>query len=123
MRREKLAQIVEVLYMYNSGTSSWPRGFHKGSPWGGGSTKARGVGQEDEGGVGGSRTRVVFVQATRHVEEKKSFSPTMGIPSSFLMGVSAIRVRLRRQFRMRNDMVGCDMAITSLDLELCGMLN
>jgi hypothetical protein len=41
--------------------------------------------------------------------EKKSFSPTMGIPSIFLMGVSAIRVRLRRQFRMRNDMVGCDM--------------
>ena len=81
------------------------------------------MGQEDEGGVGGSRTRVVFVQATRHVEEKKSFSPTMGIPSSFLMGVSAIRVRLRRQFRMRNDMVGCDMTITSLDLELCGILN
>ena len=48
MRREKLAQIVEVLYMYNSGTSrlyfelaAWvPQripvgwGIHKG-PWGG----------------------------------------------------------------------------------------
>ena len=39
--------------------------------------------------------------------EKKSFSPTMGIPSAFLMGVSAIRVRRRRQFRMRTDLVEC----------------
>ncbi len=116
MRREKLAQIVEVLYMYNSGTSSWPRGFHKGSPWGGGSTKARGVGQEDEGGVGGSRTRVVFVQATRHVEEKKSFSPTMGIPSGFFMGVSAICVRRQRQFRVGTDLVQCDMVTVQYKL-------
>jgi hypothetical protein len=28
----------------------------------------RGVGKEDEGGVGGRRTSVVFVQATRRVE-------------------------------------------------------
>ena len=31
--------------------------------------------------------------------EKKSFSLTMGIPSSFLMGVSAIGVRQRRHVK------------------------
>ena len=41
--------------------------------------------------------------------EKKSFSLTMGIPSSFLMGVSAIGVRQRRQFRVGNDLVQCDV--------------
>ena len=41
--------------------------------------------------------------------EKKSFSLTMGIPSAFLMGVSAICVRQRRQFRVRNDLVQCDV--------------
>ena len=48
--------------------------------------------------------------------EKKSFSPTMGIPSGFLMGVSAICVRRRRhvatscgQFRVRTDLVQCDI--------------
>ena len=64
----------------------------------------RGVGQGDEGGVGGSRTSVV------------SFSPTMGIPSGFLMGVSVICVRRRRhdamscvQVRVRTDQVQCDI--------------
>jgi hypothetical protein len=33
----------------------------------------RGVGQEDEGGVGGSRTSVAFVQATRLVEREEEF--------------------------------------------------
>ena len=33
----------------------------------------------------------------------------MGIPSAFLMGVSAICVRQRRQFRVRNDLVQCDV--------------
>jgi hypothetical protein len=74
------------------------------------------VGQEDEGGVGGSRTRVVFVQATRHVEEKKSFSPTMGIPSGFFMGVSAICVRRQRQFRVGTDLVQCDMVTVQYKL-------
>jgi hypothetical protein len=37
--------------------------------------------------------------------EKKSFLLTMVIPSAFLMGVSAICVRQRRQFRVRNDLV------------------
>ena len=41
--------------------------------------------------------------------EKKSFSLTMGIPSAFLMGVSAICVRRRRQFRVRNELVQCDV--------------
>ena len=41
--------------------------------------------------------------------EKKSFSLTMGIPSAFLMGVSAICVRQRRQFRVRNDLVQCEV--------------
>jgi hypothetical protein len=33
----------------------------------------RGVGQEEEGGVGGRRTSVVFVQATRRVEREEEF--------------------------------------------------
>jgi hypothetical protein len=33
----------------------------------------------------------------------------MGIPSGFLMGVSAICVRQRRKFRVRNDLVQCDV--------------
>ena len=41
--------------------------------------------------------------------EMKSFSLTMGIPSAFLMGVSAICVRQQRQFRVRNDLVQCDV--------------
>ena len=45
--------------------------------------------------------------------EKKSFSLkhllTMGIPSAFLMGVSVICVRRRRQFRVRTDLVQCDV--------------
>jgi len=32
-----------------------------------------GVGQEDEGGVGGSRTSVVLVQATKRVEREEEF--------------------------------------------------
>jgi hypothetical protein len=75
----------------------------------------RGVGQKDEGAVGRSRTSVVFVQATKRVEREEEFSPTMGIPSGFLMGVSAICVRRRRhvatscgQFRVRTDLVQCD---------------
>ena len=31
------------------------------------------TGQEDEGGVGGSHTSVVFVQATRHIEKEEEF--------------------------------------------------
>ena len=48
--------------------------------------------------------------------KKKSFSPTMGIPSGFLMGVSVICVRHRRhdatscgQIRVRTDQVQCDI--------------
>ena len=48
--------------------------------------------------------------------KKKSFSPTMGIPSGFLMGVSVICVRRRRhdatscvQVRVRTDQVQCDI--------------
>ena len=80
------------------------------------SSSSCGVGQEDEGGVGGSRTSVVLVQATKRVEREEEFSPTMGIPSCFLMGVSAICVRCRRhvatscgQFRVRTDLVQCDI--------------
>jgi hypothetical protein len=44
-----------------------------------GVTKDRcGVGQEDEGGVGGSRTSVVFVQATRRVEKEEEFFANYG---------------------------------------------
>ena len=67
------------------------------------------MGQEDEGGVGESRTSVVFVQATRRVEKKKSLQTT-GQASCFLMGVSAICVRCHVatsccQFRVRTDLV------------------
>ena len=41
--------------------------------------------------------------------EKKSFSLTIGILSALLMGVSAICVRRRRQFRVRTDLVQCDV--------------
>jgi hypothetical protein len=51
---------------------------------------SRGGGQEDEGGVGGRRTSVVFVQATRRVERDEEFLQTTGQASGFLMGVSAI---------------------------------
>ena len=37
-----------------------------------------GVGQEDEGGVGGSRTNVVFVKATRRVENEEKFFANYG---------------------------------------------
>ena len=37
-----------------------------------------GVGQYDEGGVGGSRTSVVFVQATRRVEKEEEFFANYG---------------------------------------------
>ena len=46
---------------------------------------------------------------TREVLEKKSFKLTIGIPFAFLMGVSAICVRQQRQFRVRNDLVKCDV--------------
>ena len=69
------------------------------------------VGQEDEGGVE-EVAQVVFVQATRRVEKEEEFSPTMGFPSGFLMGVSVICVRRRRhdatscgQVRVRTDQV------------------
>ena len=55
--------------------------------------------------------------------EKKSFSPTMRIPSGFLMAVSAICVRRLRhvatssgQFRVRTDLVQCDMATVQYKL-------
>ena len=38
----------------------------------------RGVGEEDEGGAGGSRTSVVFVQATRRVEREEEFFANYG---------------------------------------------
>jgi hypothetical protein len=41
------------------------------------------VGQEDEGGVGGSRTSVVFVQVTKHVEREEEFFATKCGLSSF----------------------------------------
>ena len=36
------------------------------------------TGQEDEGGVGGSHTSVVFVQATRHIEKEEEFFANYG---------------------------------------------
>jgi hypothetical protein len=55
--------------------------------------------------------------------EKKIFSPTMRIPSGFLMGVSAICVRRRRhvatscgQFRVRTDLDQCDMVTVQYKL-------
>ena len=36
------------------------------------------MGQEDEGGVGGRRTSVVFVQATRRVEKEEEFFANYG---------------------------------------------
>jgi len=36
------------------------------------------VGQEDEGGAGGNRTSVVFVQATRRVEREEEFFANYG---------------------------------------------
>jgi hypothetical protein len=69
------------------------------------------VGQEDEGGVE-EVAQDVFVQATRRVEKEEEFSPTMGFPSGFLMGVSVICVRRRRHdatscgpVRVRTDQV------------------
>ena len=38
----------------------------------------RGVGEEDEGGAGGSRTSVVFVQGTRRVEREEEFFANYG---------------------------------------------
>ena len=38
----------------------------------------RGVGEEDEGGAGGSRTSVVFVQVTRRVEREEEFFANYG---------------------------------------------
>jgi hypothetical protein len=46
----------------------------------------RGVGREDEGGVGGSRTSVVFVQATRRVEREEEFSANYGDSFQFPHG-------------------------------------
>ena len=43
-----------------------------------------------EGSVGGRRTSVVFVQATRRVERDEEFLATKGRASCFLMRVSAI---------------------------------
>jgi len=40
------------------------------------------VGEEDEGGAGGSRTSVVFVQVTRRVEREEEFFANYG--DSFL---------------------------------------
>ena len=36
------------------------------------------MGQEDEGGAGGNRTSVVFVQATRRVEREEEFFANYG---------------------------------------------
>ena len=55
--------------------------------------------------------------------EKKSFSLTMGIPSAFLMGVSAICVRQRRQFRVRTNLVQCDVDTVQYRLFNCGVNN
>jgi hypothetical protein len=38
----------------------------------------RGVGQEEEGGVGGRHTSIVFVQSTRHVEREEEFYAKYG---------------------------------------------
>ena len=55
--------------------------------------------------------------------KKKSFLPTMGIPSGFLMGVSVICVRCRRddatscgQGRGRTDQVQCDICTAQYKL-------
>jgi hypothetical protein len=46
----------------------------------------RGVGQDDEGGVGGRRTSIVFVQATRRVEREEEFSANYGTGFRFPHG-------------------------------------
>jgi hypothetical protein len=82
------------------------------------------VGQEDEGGVGGSRTSVSCLSRQQDTSrKKKSFLPTMEIPSSFLMGVSVICVRRRRhdatscgQGRVRTDQVQCDICTAQYKL-------
>ncbi len=75
------------------------------------------MGQEDEGGLGGSRTSVVFVQAKRQVEKEEEFFANYGDSSEscFLMGVSVICVLCRchdatscGQGRVRTDQVQCD---------------
>jgi hypothetical protein len=46
----------------------------------------RGVGQEDEGGVGRRRTNIVFVQATRRVEREEEFYANYGTGFRFPHG-------------------------------------
>ena len=57
-----------------------------------------GGGQEDEGGVGGSRTNVVFVQATRRVERDEEFFCKLRnrVPVSSGVSVTCVVVVLRR---------------------------
>ena len=49
------------------------------------------TGQEDEGGVKGSRTSVVFVQATRRVEKEEEFFANYGDSFRFPHGCSFLR--------------------------------
>jgi hypothetical protein len=49
-----------------------------------------GVGQEDEGGAGGSRTSVLFVQATRRVEREEEFFANFGDSFRFPHGCQSV---------------------------------
>ena len=50
----------------------------------------RGVGEEDEGGAGGSRTSVVFVQGTRRVEREEEFFANFGDSFRFPHGCQSV---------------------------------
>ena len=67
------------------------------------------MGEEDEGVQEEVAQVSCFCRRQDVSRAVKSFSLTMGIPSAFLMGVSAICVRQRRQFRVRNDLEQCDV--------------
>jgi hypothetical protein len=71
------------------------------------------VGQEDEGGVGGSRTSVVFVQATRRVDY-------YGDSFRFLSVICVLRRRHDAtscgQGRVRTDQVQCDVCTAQYKL-------
>jgi hypothetical protein len=78
----------------------------------------RGVGQEDEEGVEGSRTRVVFVQAKRRVEREEEFFANYGDSFRFPHGCQCSAICVRRwrhvatscgQFRVRTDLVQRDI--------------
>ena len=74
--------------------------------------------------VGGSRTSVVFIQSTRPVEREEEFHANYGIGFRFPR-VSVICVRRHvatscGQFRVRTDLVQCDIFTVQYRLFNCG---